>query len=191
MTRFLFTLTIFLSLTVETLYGQTYNQLIKQADSLCNAKEFKKSNEVYQQAFKIEKKSPNDLYNAACSAALAGDTKKSFEFLELALLNGWINIDHLKKDNDLDNLHSGKKWKPLVDKMQIKIDSIEANYDKPLQKELLQIFRDDQEIRIKYLDVAKKLGYNNPTVDSLGRVMFYTDSIDLIKVTQILERNGW
>ncbi len=55
-----------------------------------------------------------------------------------------MNIDHLKTDTDLDQLHNDKKWTVLVNKMQNKIDSVEANYDKPLQKELLQIWEDDQ-----------------------------------------------
>ncbi|MDD8016932.1 MAG: hypothetical protein PHP42_01030 [Bacteroidota bacterium] len=174
-----------------TVSGQTYRQLIKQADSLYNSKDYKKSNDVYQQAFKFEKKNVNDLYNAACSAALAGDTKNSFEFLKLACQNGWLNIDHMKKDSDLNGLHNDGQWIALLSKMQNTIDSIEANYDKPLQKELLEIFNDDQSIRNQYITATKKLGYNNPTADSLGKIMIYKDSINLIKVTKILDEKGW
>lgn len=191
MTRYSLTLTFFLALTTGTIIGQTYKQLISEADSLYNAKDYKKSNELFQQAFKLGKGNSSDLYNAACTAALAGENDNAFCFLQLAFQNGWTNIYHLKKDADLNGLHADNKWKELVNKMQTKVDSIEANYDKPLQNELLQIFQDDQEIRHEYIAAAKKLGYNNPTVDSLVKIMLYKDSVNLIKVIKILDEKGW
>lgn len=183
-------LTMTFLLTVAAL-GQTYRQLIKQADSLYNSKDYKKSSYLYQQAFTLEKKNVNDLYNAACSAALAGDTKSSFEFLKTAFQNGWLNIDHLKKDSDLDGLHNDDQWAALLRKMQNTIDSIEVNYDKPLQKELLEILNDDQDIRNQYTATTKEIGYNNPKVDSLTKLMISKDSINLRKVKKILDEKGW
>lgn len=180
-----------LSLFASSLFGQTYKNLVQQADSLYTAKDYKASNAVYQQAFKLAKKNPNDLYNAACSAALAGDYKNAFDLLESAFQNGWMNIDHLKKDTDLEGLHADKKWQKFVDKMQGKLDAIEANYDQPLRRELLAILTDDQTIRNQYIAATKKLGYSHSTVDSLGKIMLYKDSVNLIKVTKILDEKGW
>ena len=149
-------------LAITTTFGQAYKQLVSQGDSLYNAKDYKKSNQLYQQAFKLEKKNPNDLYNAACSAAMAGDNKNAFESLESAFQNGWLDIDHLKKDTDLDGLHQNKKWTEIINKMQSKVDSIEANYDKPIQQELLKILEDDQGARVKYIEVTKKQDTTTP-----------------------------
>jgi len=190
MTKHLFSILVALILSVNV-FGQTYKVFIRQADSLYNLKNYKKSNELYQKAFKLEKKNSAELYNGACTAALSSDKKNAFVLLELAFQKGWINIEHLKKDPDLESLHNDKRWMKLTDKMQKKIDEIEINYDKPLQKELLAIFADDQTIRGEYVKAANKLGYKNHTVDSLGKIILYKDSINLIKVTRILDEKGW
>lgn len=182
---------LFLSGSTRETFGQTYEVLVKQAFSLYKEKSYRKSNEVYQQAFKLEKKNSDDLYNAARSAALAGDKKKAFEYLNLALKNGWMNINSLKFDPDLEALRSSKKWSAFVDKMQIKIDSLGATYDKPLQKELLAILSADVTIRREYEQTIKKIGYKNQTRDSLVKVMWHTDSSNLVRVSKILAEHGW
>ena len=139
-------------------FGQSYNDLIKQALSNYYAKDYKKSLDLYQAAFKIEQNNPNDLYNGACSAALAGETETAFNLLNLSIQKGWANINHLKEDSDLTALHNYKDWEVTLKTLQEKVDKIEATYDKPLQKELLQIFKDDQNIRRQYIDSSKKYG---------------------------------
>ncbi len=172
-------------------FAQTYKELVAHADTLYNVKEYKKSSEVYQQAFKLESKNPYDLYNGACSAAQAGDVDYAFTLLDLAVQHGWTNIDHMKKDSDLDTLHSSTKWAALLASVQKKLDDIEAKIDKPLRKELLAIFDEDQATRRQSLEFAKKYGFENPTVDSLKKVTFYKDSINLINVINILDHYGW
>ena len=185
-------ITIFISFILSVgAFGQTYKELIVQAESLYNSKDFKESSELYKHAFTIEKKKSSDLYNGACSAALSGDKKNAFSFLNQAIKNGWANIDHIKKDPDLESLHNEKAWAEMIDKLQKKVNKIENNYDKPLQKELLEIFVDDQNIRNKAVRASKKLGDHNPTVDSLVKIMKYKDSLNLIKVTRILDKKGW
>ena len=176
--------------SVET-FAQTYKELVAHADTLYNLKDYNKSNEAYQQAFKLESNNPYDLYNAACSAALAGDLDDAFTFLDLAVHHGWTNIDHMKKDSDLDTLHSSAKWASLLASTQKKLDDIEAKIDKPLQKELLTIFDEDQTTRRQSLEYAKQYGFENATIDSLRKVTFYKDSINLVKVINILDRYGW
>lgn len=171
--------------------GQTYNELVSHAFSSYESKDYSKSLDLYQQAFRLKQDNYSDLYNGACSAALLGDTKTAFDLLNLSIENGWTNINHLKNDADLNALHDNKDWGKTLKVLEEKVDKIEANYDKPLQKELLQIFKDDQNIRYQYIDSSKKYGYNNPIVDSLGKVMLFHDSIDLQKVTNILDTRGW
>ncbi|MEJ1240286.1 DUF6624 domain-containing protein [Chryseolinea sp. T2] len=174
-----------------SLFAQSYNTLVRRADSLYRAKDYKASHTTYSRAFKIEKKLAGDLYNAACAAALAGDSKDAFALVNLAMTHGWANVKHLTIDSDLTSLHSDAQWKPLVAKMQVKNDSIEANYDKPLQAELLKILQEDQAIRRLYIAESNKLGFDHPRVDSLGKVMQHTDSINLVRVKPILDEKGW
>lgn len=172
-------------------FAQSYADLIRQAKSFYESKEYNKSIELYQKAFDLEKSNSSDLYDAACSAALAGKKETAFDLLNLSVNNGWTNIYHLNEDRDLATLHDEEQWDITVRKLQTIVDKIEANYDKPLQKELLDIYKNDQDIRREYLDSAGKLGYNNPVLDSLGEVMYLKDSINLEKVTRILDTKGW
>lgn len=180
-----------LLLTCSCVYGQNYNALIAEANTFYNNMEYEKSVFKYKEAFKIEHKKESDLYNAGCAASLLGDKKLAFEWLNLALENGWTNINHLKIDTDLTALHDSKEWIELSEAMQKKLDVIEANYDKPLRAKLVAIFDDDQGIRRQYISAQKEFGYQSKEVDSLGKIMMFKDSINLIKVIEILEKNGW
>ncbi|MBK9043972.1 MAG: hypothetical protein IPN97_12490 [Saprospiraceae bacterium] len=186
----IFSITIFLCIYTLT-FGQTYNSIITEADAFYNNKEYEKSVKKFKKAFKLEQKSAGDLYNAGCSASLNGDKKLAFKWLNLALQNGWSNVRHLKSDTDLTVLHKDKRWNKLVAEMQAIVDKREVNYDKPLQAKLLAIFDDDQQIRQQFIAAQKEFGYQSRQVDSLGKMMMFKDSINQIKVIEILDKHGW
>ncbi len=68
--------------------AQDYKTLIGQADSLRKAKEYRHSLQAYEQAFKLEQQNYIHIYNAACSAALAGKKKKAFALLDQSVQQG-------------------------------------------------------------------------------------------------------
>jgi hypothetical protein len=171
--------------------AQDYKSIVAAADQFYSDSNYVESAIKYQAAFKIEAKNPGDLYNGSCSAALAGEKDLAFEWLNLAFKNGWMNIKHLKTDTDLTSLHESKKWDELLKEMQAAVDKKEANYDKPLQAILLTIFDDDQNIRNQYIQAQKDYGRQSKIVDSLGEIMIVKDSINLIKVCEILDKYGW
>jgi hypothetical protein len=183
--------TIFFALIFLAANGQTYKELIKDAYSYYHSKDFAKSEKYFENAFKIERKNPTDLYNAACAAAFANSKTNAFEWLNLSIENGYINTNHLKIDTDFKNLHSDPRWNQLVEKLQKKVDVIEAMYDKPLQQELIAIYNDDQIIRREFIEAQKKYGFEGKVTDSLGKIMNYRDSLNLIKVERILNERGW
>jgi hypothetical protein len=176
---------------INIVFSQSYKELVSAAETAYRSLEFKKSAELYAKAFKIENKSALDLYNAACSEALSGNKSSALKYLEASIDNGWSNLQHFKTDSDLNSLHGTTEWDALVSKLQKNVEKIEANYDKPLQKELLQIFSDDQEIRKLFTETVKAHGYQHPKIDSLGKIMRYRDSTNLIKVKKILDERGW
>jgi hypothetical protein len=75
--------------------------------------------------------------------------------------------------------------------MQSIVDKREANYDKPLQLKLIAIFEDDQQILREYISSEKEFGRDSKQVDSLRKIIIYKDSINLIKVTEIIDKYGW
>ena len=172
-------------------HGQTYKSLVAEADNFYQNKEYKKAVDKFKVAFEIEQKSAGDIYNASCTASLLGDKNLAFEWLNSALKNGWANVRHLKTDSDLNSLHEDERWNNLVTEMQKEVSKKEANYDKPLQTTLLAIFDDDQMIRQQFITAQKEFGHDSKKVDSLGTIMILKDSINLIKVTEILDNYGW
>lgn len=172
-------------------YGQTYESLIADADHYYNNKEYFEAVKKFKAAFKLEQQFGNHYYNAACAASLTGNKNLALKWLNLAAKKGWSNVKHLKADTDLTVLHGSKKWDKLIADMQIVANKQEANYDKALQAELLTIFDDDQLIRHQYISAMNEFGRQSKEADSLGRIMLHKDSINLTKITNILENYGW
>jgi hypothetical protein len=181
----------FITMNIGLMQSQTYKELVAKGDSSYRAKDYKGSVAYYEKAFKIEHKSSSDLYNGACAAALNHDAEKAFKWLDLAIDNGYENIAHLKKDNDLESLHNKKEWTETINKLQKKMDILSANFDKPLQKELLDIYTEDQGIRGDFMKIYKDPNSDKKKIDSIGKLMRKKDSINLIKVIKILSEKGW
>ena len=182
--------TILLCLALCT-SAQDYGTLIKEADVLYNEKNYAESVKLFNQAFSIEKRDPQHLYNAACSAALSEQKNLAFEWLNLAADNGWYNLNHLQSDSDLSSLRDSSDWNELISKIQIEVDKIEAKIDKPLRAELLSIFEEDQSIRREFLAARDQYGQDSPKVDSLTNIMIEKDSLNLIAIKHILDTRGW
>lgn len=183
--------TFLLLFLFTSIHAQEYLKLISEANKLYETKDYKMSADLYDKAFKIESENPSHLYNGACSSSLAGDTKKAFKWLNLSIEKGWTNLKHLNSDTDLENLHSKKEWGKTIEKLEKKLALIEANYDKPLQAELLAIHEEDQKYRVQMNETQKKFGPNSKEMNDLWRITNQKDSINLLKVKKILDEKGW
>lgn len=170
---------------------QNYTRLIAQADSLYRVKDYKMANEKYISALKMEHKDKNVLYNAAYVAALAGDEKNAFKFLNLSIDRGWSNLEHIKKDSDLNSLHNSEQWTKVLNKLKLQLDKIETNYNKEAKLSLEKVYETDQGLRLEYIAAQKKDGFKSKKVDSLVKLMNYHDSLNTVTVTQILNKYGW
>lgn len=181
----------FITVNIGLIQSQTYKEFVAKGDDCYKAKDYKGSVVYYEKAFKIEHKSSSDLYNGACAAALNNDDDKAFKWLDLAIDNGYENIAHIKIDNDLESLHNKKEWTKTIDKLQKQMNILSANYDKPLQKELLDIYTEDQGIRGDFMKIYKDPNSDKKKIDSIGKLMRKKDSINLIKIIKILDEKGW
>ena len=181
----------FITMNIGLMQSQTYKEFVAKGDDSYKAKDYKGSVGYYEKAFKMEHKSSTDLYNGACAAALNNDDEKAFKWLDLAIDNGYEDIAHIKIDNDLESLHNKKEWIKTIDKLQKQMDILSANYDKPLQKELLDIYTEDQGIRGDFMKIYKDPNSDKKKIDSIGKLMRKKDSINLIKVIKILDEKGW
>lgn len=185
-------------LTASMAYGQNmgkYAELVKEASALYEAKEFEKSAQQYKAAFdEIEGKAyPNDRYNAACSYALAKDPENAFFHLfRLAeSVVKYRNYNHITNDSDLDGLHLDERWGQLIALVKANKADYEKDLDKPLVAQLDTIYQLDQSYRRQISEIEKKYGRDSEEMQAHWKLIMETDSINLIKVKEILDTRGW
>ncbi|HMV48101.1 MAG TPA: hypothetical protein PLD20_24975 [Blastocatellia bacterium] len=92
----------------------TIEELTKEADAAYQHREYTQSVELYQEAIAKGARDTDTFYNAACSAALAGDRNSAFQFLDKAFAAGFHNTDHLKRDPDLTSLRDDSRWTKAI-----------------------------------------------------------------------------
>lgn len=187
-----------LILTTASAFGQNipqiYFDLVKQADSLYNAKDYKNSGLKYSEAFKSNawKGIINDRYKAACSWALASVPDSAFFQLErIATKANYTNYVHITTNPDLNSLHNDNRWKPLLEKIKQNKDKTEANLNKPLVAILDSIYVEDQKYRQQIDGIEKKYGWDSKEMKNHWKIINKKDSINLIKVKFILDKHGW
>jgi hypothetical protein len=174
-----------------------YSYFSKKADSLYKAKDFKNAAFTYSEAFKSLgwKGSPIHRYNAACSWALAGVADSAFFQLDnIATKANYIDYARISTDANLKTLHQDKRWKSLLEiikQNKDKADEVEAKLNKPLISRLDSMFKEDQRVRIQVDTIEKKYGWESTEMKAHLHLINRTDSINLIKVKQILDKYGW
>ena len=185
-------------LSINLSFGQNiikeYPDLIRKADSLYKAKDYKNSAIKYADAFKANggKGVTNDRYNAACSWALASVADSAFFQLDrIATLANYTNYGHIIKDTDLVSLHNDPRWKPLLEKIKQNKDKAEANLNKPLAARLDSIYVEDQMYRQQIDGIEKNYGWESKEMQNHWKIINEKDSINLIKVSAVLDKHGW
>ena len=77
----------------------------------------KESLEFFQLSYKIDPTDNYVLNSLACLYGHLNQVEKAFTYLNLALEQGWNNIEQLENDDDLLLLRNQKeKWKALMEK---------------------------------------------------------------------------
>lgn len=174
--------------------NEEYATFISKADSLYQAKDYKNSGLAYSNAFKALgwKGYIMDRYNAACSWALANVPDSAFYQLNKVLSNSKGNeLSSISSDPDLMSLQSDARWNVLMEDWKKLREKIEKNWDRPLVARLDSIYRDDQEGRQRIGEVSDKYGYDSKEIKDLWKEIVEKDSLNLIKVTAILDTRGW
>ena len=177
-------------------FGQNadYSALIKKADSLYNAGNYKVSALTYSEAFKANDWTglSNDRYNSACSWALANNSDSSFFQLDrIATKANYMNYGHITTDPDLNSLHNDKRWIPLLEIIKQNKEKAEVNLNKPLVAELDSIYTEDQKYRLQIDEIEKKYGWESNEIKAHWKIINEKDSFNLIKIKSLLDKYGW
>jgi hypothetical protein len=170
-----------------------YSNLIRDGWKLCLEKDFSGSAKLYEEAFKLNKDAPlSDRYNASCIYALAGNEDAAFRHLFItANTLKWDDYDHLTNDSDLISLHSDKRWEKLKLAVMQNREQASVHFDKKLVAQLDEIYFDDQSARNQIRTKEEKYGRGSKEMDAFWQTILKKDSINLIKVSTILDDRGW
>lgn len=186
-------LTVVMQNTIYAQNGKDYPTLINEAWKLYQAKKFYQSGQKYNEAFNlIGKGIVNDRYNAACSWALANEIDSSFvQLFIIAQKGNFSNLEHIKNDPDFNILHHDKRWNEILELVKNNKKKAEANLDKHLVEVLDTIYQNDQKYRNQIRDIEQVFGWESEQMRTHLTTINIKDSINLIKVKQILDTRGW
>lgn len=184
-------ITIILVLSTFVIQAQTFEDLIRKGDVHYDEKEYLESAKAYDNAFEIEEGNASQYYNATCSWALTGDTVHALNYLELSARKGWKNLKHIKKDSDLNSLHSVIGWEGVLATVQSNLDEYEKDFDKPLKERLEKIHVKDQMLRQLYRDAEEKFGRDSDEMRYFWELVSEQDSLNELEVVEIIENRGW
>ena len=189
---------LILGFTLSNLsFGQkqdSYKELIDEAYTLFQNEEFLQSGIKYNEAFYSwgNRGMINDRYNAACAWTLANKADSAFiQLFKIAKSGHYIDYEHIINDKDLEALHSDQRWTDLLEIIKSNEDKVEAKYNKPLKAILDSVYIKDQKCREHIYEMINKYGYNSKEVETQNQMIIKTDSINLIRVKEILDKYGW
>jgi hypothetical protein len=64
----------------------------------------------YKRALEANPAMPDAYYNLACLYSLKNDKEKAFNYLRIAVLNGFVDFGKVDQDPDLNNLHDDERY---------------------------------------------------------------------------------
>lgn len=173
---------------------KNYPAEIAIAESLFAQSKYKASALAYSDAFKGNNwlGAVPDRYNAACAWALAENLDSAFSQLEkIAVSARYFNYKQLYNESSLKSLHSNKRWKTLITIVKENKDRLYPNLDLSLFIELDSVYHKDSEYRLQLNGISAQYGWDSKQVKDLWVLINKADSLNLLKVTKILDQRGW
>lgn len=110
------------------LHAQEYDRLVAEAEGKYTAGEYAGALDLYGQAFQEGDGSLSDFYNAACTAALAGEPDIAFTYLDKAMAAGVLEKQWLETDQDLAGLQSDPRWDELLATVDARLKALAASF---------------------------------------------------------------
>ncbi len=175
-----------LNLDVENYYWN-----VEIAKTSYKTGKFELSLVSYEMAFAIRPGNHIDLYNAACAASLADKLDVSILLLYKSVERGYPNVNRIPLDPDLNPLISSANWNIVYDDIVKLGEHVEKSHSQKLKQELLEILKDDQDIRKQYIETEIESGLSSSELNHIKRQMLAIDARNADKITRILETHGW
>ncbi|MGZ3183408.1 MAG: S41 family peptidase [Telluria sp.] len=119
-----------LILALFAAFGQAAHAGQQEATQAYQARDYPRAAALYLAAYDQER-AVDDLYNAACSYALAGDAERALATLRRAMDAGFLNADQAAHDSDFAALGPDPRWTALLAEMGARRDREAKLFDSP------------------------------------------------------------
>ena len=185
---------VLLLLAAAPAFAQSLS-LVAVAQAAYDQGRYAASDSLYTEALGTGSPSGWDFYNAACSAALAGQVDRAFARLEAAAAAGFENVEHARTDRDLPSLRAdGPRWAAFEASVQTAMASrYGSQFDPALRAELIGIRETDQAGRMAMQELGSR--FSGAALDSAQAAMWaeqtLVDEANLARIEQIVAERGW
>ena len=101
---------------LRSLFDLGYKSM-EAGDSFFKKKDYNRAILYYKIGIKSGKRFyfyPWILYNTACAYSLNNSKKNGLKYLKMAVLSGYKNMAHIKKDKDLDPIREEPEFKKIL-----------------------------------------------------------------------------
>jgi len=167
-----------------------YQANVRKAEEQLSAKDYAAAAQSYSAAFKSFgwKGYQQDRYNAARAWAMSGVGDSAFfNLYRIVEKLKFDNLDQVSAETNFQPLHKDARWADLCAKIKANQPTMPE-----LRKELQAILEDDQKYRLMIDSVEKKYGQRESAeMRRLWHTIAEKDSVNLVKITAILDKYGW
>ncbi len=145
-----------------------YAALFQQGLDLLKAKRYDQSVQKFQACIKLFPDRAVSYYNIACAYSLKRDTTKAVDWLKQSFDKGFLDLAHVGRDTDIDNIREEDSYRELIAATKKKILSSRPQTVKIVPKDAkpgapLVVFLHADGTNLE--ELAKKVG---PLADKLG-----------------------
>lgn len=184
-------------LCATSIYAQQdslYKAYISQAEEQFYKKAYIEAANYYTKAFEAlgNKGYTNDRYNAACAWAQAGNSDNAFHNLfRIAEKADFSSYTHMVIDRDLNPIKEDTRWNEVLQIVKNNKAAKEEGLDHELIAQLDSIRILDQMYRMEIEHTTETYGRESEELKELWSTINYYDSVNLIKIEQIIEEHGF
>lgn len=169
-----------------SLFPQTVDEIVEKCLQALENNDYETLRKEYPKLYLQFVKEVEPNYLNAVKNLQALNNEQVFTSLYAFIDEGYM-LDEIKEDINFQNLHALSEWKVFIGH----IDSITANYNNKLRKELNKMQYEDQGIRILLLNIQKSKGLGNPITLLIRKEMKQIDDANCIRIQQIIDEFGW
>lgn len=173
------------------LHAQDFSTLINEAERNFYRGDYAASAQQYERALLTGRASEIHYYAAACAYAKAGKANKAMEKINLAIQEGWMAVDPLLHDPDLESLRGTAGWDNMIHDLRRRVASFEASLNTELVSQLAAIEERDQRYR-KEIRAMEAAGKEDPQRrEELEQLQAGLDAQNIAEVGSIISQYGY